>query len=212
MEHSESNIQCERKACLISSLLKERNGWTPSLESKKNLLESVFPQNIFMPASDTVLKMISNNLSVKSMGLDSFCRKIGLLSKPEFGMFFSEKPERESVNCLVTKMRRIIQGYFVQDIRSNRSCPENNETFFYDSASIYIIKQQFELLLEEMEIESKQELLARLLEENMLVTNTDRYYFSLQLSGKRFRTVKLRLELFEKTGDVNILYLGKEKS
>jgi len=148
----------------------------------------------------------------ETLGLDSFCRKIGLLSKPEFGMFFSEKPERESVNCFVSKMRKIIQGYFVQDIRSDRSCPENNETFFYDSASIYIVKQQFELLLEEMEIESKQELLARLLEENMLVTNTDRYYFSLQLSGKRFRTVKLRLELFEKTGDVNILYLGKEKS
>lgn len=126
-------------------------------------------------------------------------------------MYFPTESVSESIQFFVTQMRKMIQRFYVQDIRIDRACPINDDTFFFDANYLQIRKRFFETLAAKMEIKDQRKLLVQLLEENMIVANTDTYYSTLQLSTERFRTVKMRLELFERIGETDIIDLGKEK-
>lgn len=146
-----------------------------------------------------------------SLGLDFFYKRIGLLSEPDFEVYFPTESVSESIQFFITQMRKTIQRFYVQDIRLDRTCPLNDDTFFFDSNYLQIRKRFFETLAAKMGIKDQRKLLVQLLEENMIVANTDTYYSTLQLSTERFRTVKMRLELFERIGETDIIDLGKER-
>lgn len=148
----------------------------------------------------------------ENLGIPCFYKKMALLSEPDFAEFFVSGSQRESVRYFVTRMRVLIQDYCIQDITEDRSCPQNMDVFFTDSECVMIESGFFDILAKRMGIEKKQKLLLQLSEEKMLISNTDRYYYRLQLSDRRFRTVKIRLELFERIGEVSIVNLGREKA
>lgn len=147
----------------------------------------------------------------ESLDVKCICKTMGLLVKPDFEEIFMEESDVEVVDCFIRGFRMAIQEYYVQDTRVDRSCFEKEKIVLFDGKSLSIKKDHFDQELSKMKIENKQKFLTELANMNMLIVNTDKFYYYQQLSRERFRFVKIRLELFERIGEISIIDLGKEK-
>lgn len=139
-----------------------------------------------------------------------FAKELGFSENIDFDALFAPQTEEgdEDIGIFIEKIKGTLGEYY---IAPKRGSDTSNECVFYDDALLYFPVHIMESICTSNGIKNHRHILVKLRSKKWLSASQDRLSKQISVNSKTFSCYVLRRELFEKTGDISISHIGKEK-